>query len=266
MRTTMIAIFGAVMGLTLLLPLAAYPQKTVPTTWSELRQACRSAGIDSESTDEIIHRCQEQGVSVQEAHAMLSPGRHAATEGLPLKPVMDKIAEGLAKGIPPQVIAQAADQRVTHLASAAEIIESANPKLRVDDVIIPAARAMEIGVAPEVVSSVITAGHDRPARELAATLEACESLHLAGFGSDEIEPIAVDCMNRHLRRVEMRRVVRYATQQRTRGMETNRIRQSLWGNGVEEAQQQNRHREQRGQGPGEGQGPGGPGHGGHSGP
>jgi hypothetical protein len=262
MRTILIATFATALGIMPLFPRAAYPQSIAPATWSDLRQMCRSAQLNSENTDEIIQRCQEQGVPVSEAHAMLSPGCEAAAKGLPAEPVMEKIREGLAKGIAPEPIASAARRRVGHLIEAAEIAESTDPKLRVDAVIVPAARAMESGLEPAVITSVMGTGRGGSAKELAAAFEACEALYLAGFSSDDTGRIVEDCLNRNLRRVELRRVVRYASQQRRRGMETLRIRQSLWGNGVEESQRQSRHKEQHGQGPQGGQGPGGPGHGG----
>jgi hypothetical protein len=179
---------------------------------------------------------------------------------------MMKLSEGLTKGVSPEVIATAAGQRFEYLKNARTIVETADPELRVDEVIVPAALAMESGLAERNVVLVVEAGRGRGAKDIRTVIEAGEALHLAGFSSEDIEPILEDCLNRNLRRHEIRRVVRYASQQRERGMETHRIRRSLWGTDAQGSQHQHRHQEQNGHGPGGGPGPGGPERGGHGRP
>ncbi len=235
-------------------------QDAIPEDWSEMQRICTESGLNSKDVEEILLRCRKQGLTIMETHSMLSPVCEAGLMGLATKPATEKIEEGLAKGVPPEAIKAAVAQRIGHLRSAVDITLTANPKLCTDEVIIPAALAMESGVPERLVKSVIEVAKNKRSKEIRAAMEAGETLHLAGFSPEEIEPILVDCLNRNLRRVEFQRVVRYASQQRKRGMEAQRIRQSLWGNGAEGSQQRLQQREERGEGHRGGPGHGGPPH------
>ncbi|MBN1424140.1 hypothetical protein JXA88_06255 [Candidatus Fermentibacteria bacterium] len=233
---------------------------TVPTDWPALQSLCEEAGLDATPVREIFRHCQRERIGIGDAHAMLGWAIEASREELPARPVMAKIVEGLGKGVPPEDIAEVSRQRVRHLYRAREIIRAADGRLAVEPVIVAGAQAMESGVSEDAVRVVVEAGRDSRAGDLQALLEAGEELYLAGFGSEDIPPMLIDCLQRRLNRVELRRAVRYACQQRQRGMEPRRIRQALWG-GEQGSQQQHQNREHNGQGGGIGPGPGGPRHG-----
>jgi len=233
--------------------------KTDPGIWAALQRTCAEEGLDAKLVKEIVARCEKQGIDVQDAHAMLMPALDAAKSDLPRKPILEKIAEGLAKSVPPATIAEVAHQRVRYLHSCRDMLQSIGEKLVTEATISAAAQALESGLDGDGLRSIVEAARDLPTDDLTALLEAGEALYLAGFGSDEIQPILADCVARRLNRVELKRAIRYASQQKQRGMETGRIRQALWGG--DGAAQQNRHREQHGEGGGTGPGMGGPHHG-----
>lgn len=267
MKRNWVAAACMIIGAVSMSPVGVHAQDAIPADWSEVQRVCTESGLNSKDVEEIILRCRKQGLTVMETHSMLSPVCEAGLTGLSTKPATEKIEEGLAKGVPPEAIKSAVAQRIGHLRCAKDITLATHPKLCIDEVIIPAAFAMESGVPERVVKSVMEAGRNKRTKEIRAAMEAGETLHLAGFSPEEIEPILEDCLNRNLRRVEFQRVVRYASQQRKRGMEAQRIRQSLWGNGGEGSQQRHQHREERGEGHRGGPGPGGPPHdGGHGQP
>ena len=252
---------GSVAALILGIAIAGFPGTTgaEPTTWDALEEECRETGIDPKLTKDLIGRCREAGVDLEGTCLMLAHAQEAAGDGLPCQPIMEKIAEGVGKGIPPATIAEVARQRVRLLRTAREMVRGTEDERAADVAVVAAAQAMESGLEEDAARSVIEAGRNERPHDLAALLEAGEALYLAGFASDEIPPIITDCLNRRLNRVELRRAVRYAAQQKQRGMETGKIRQALWGG--EGSAPQNRHREQSGQGGAAGPGAGGPHHG-----
>lgn len=237
-----------------------HAQETAPADWSALLEYCRGSGLESSEVQEIVRRCQSQGVSLGEAHLMLTVACAASQAGLPTEPVLVKIEEGLTKRVPPQTIVAAVEQRVTYLGRAREIVESSTGELRADDLVVSAALALESGLQEDVVQTVLAAGRGKRPAEIRAAIEAGEALHLEGFAADDVETILTDCLNRNLRHLEIRRVVRYALQQRARGMSPHAIRQSLWGNSSTQPDAGARSRAGAGQddAPGYGPGPGGP--------
>lgn len=249
-----------VLALGVSIPVHPVAGQTIPETWAALQRDCMEASAESKLVKDIISRCREKGIGIGDAHAMLASAVEAAGAGLPCRPVLAKIAEGLAKGVPPTTIAEVAQQRVRYLQNARVMLQSVHEKLVAEATIAAAAQAMESGLDADATRTIAEVGRDARPDELAALLEAAESLQLAGFDSDEIPPIVADCLNRRLNRVELKRAIRYSSQQKQRGMETGRIREALWG-GEQGPAQQNRNREQNGQGSGAGSGPGGPHHG-----
>jgi hypothetical protein len=219
-----------VVGIVALCWAGAHAQDMPPADWAALLWYCNEADLGSSDVEQIAERCRSQGISPTEAHMMLAPACAASREGLPIDPALVKIEEGLAKRVPPQMIASAVERRVTYLLRAREIAQSSVGKPIGDDLIVSAGSAMESGLPEDVVRAVFAAGRGKRPAEIKTALEAGEALHLDGFAAEDVEPILVDCLNRNLRRLEIRRVVRYALQQRSRGMAPHAIRQSLWGN------------------------------------
>jgi hypothetical protein len=251
----------AVIGFVTLCLSGGHAQETAPADWSALLGYCRGSGLESAEVGEIVRRCQSQGISLGDAHMMLGSVCTASRAGLPPAPALMKIEEGLAKRVPPQAIVSAVKRRVMYLGRARQIAESWKAASSGDGVIVSAALAMESGLEEEVVQAVFAAGRGKRPAEISAAIEAVEALHLEGFEADDVRPILTDCLTRNLRRLEIRRVVRYALQQRARGMSPHAIRQSLWGNAATQPDAGARTRAGAGQddAPGYGPGPGGPG-------
>jgi hypothetical protein len=250
----------ATIGLVTLCHVGSHAQEKAPGDWSALLRYCSESGLGSAEVQETIRRCQSQGISLRDAHMMLTSACTASRAGLPPEPALMKIQEGLAKGVPPQTIVSAVEQRVEYLGRAREIAESLEGQLTGDDVIVSSALAMESGLEEEVVRAVLGVGRGKHPAELRAIIEAGEALHLEGFAAEDTESILTDCLNRNLRRLEIRRAVRYALQQRARGMSPHAIQQSLWGNPASRSVAGARTRAGPGHGdaPRHGPGPGGP--------
>jgi DNA-binding transcriptional MerR regulator len=250
-------------GVVALVHFGGHAQEVTPVDWSALLRVCTESGLGSAEVQEIIRRCRSQDFSVEEARTMLAHACAGSRAGLPSTPILSKIEEGLAKRVPAQALASAAEQRVLFLGRARDIAESSGVIVPDDEVVVAAALAMESGLEEAVIEAVFAAGRGKRPAEIGATIQAGESLRLEGFGPEDIGPILTDCLNRNLRRLEIRRVVRYALQQRARGMTPRAIRQSLWGNATSQPDAGARARSGAGQegAPGHGPGPGGPPHG-----
>jgi len=187
---------------------------------------------------------------------MLVPVFETCREGLPLDYPVSKLEEGLAKGVSSDRISSAVKTRLEYMLISREMAESIGEKMTSDAVIVASARAMESGIHKNDIRTVLEEGKTRETREVTYLLEAGENLRLSGFESEELTPMLVDCMKRNLRRLEIRRLVRYATQQRKRGMDAGTIRESIWGNGGNGATERYRKEGDSGNGDGFGPGPG----------
>ncbi len=253
----------ATIGVLALGYVGGHAQEAPPADWSALLRDCTGSGLESAEVQETIRRCRSQGISLEEARMMLAHACATSRAGLPSSPVLNKIDEGIAKRVPPQTIVSAVERRVEYLGRARQMAESSGAALGDDEVIVASALAMESGLEEAVIEAVFAAGRDSRPAEIKTIVQAGETLRLEGFGAEDIGPILTDCLNRNLRRLEIRRLVRYALQQMARGMAPHAIRQSLWGNAATQPDAGARTRAGAGQdaAPAYGPGPGGPLHG-----
>lgn len=81
------------------------------------------AGVPQEDVDIIIRRGSERGLEAGSVQSLLDIAAEARELKLPLQPVLDRIEQGLAKGVPAERIAGAARRLSENLARAAPLVD-----------------------------------------------------------------------------------------------------------------------------------------------
>lgn len=156
----------------------------------------------------------------------------AREQAAPVHLLRQRWEEGLAKNVDPELVVQAVQQRWQLLQQARALLVSGGYVLEAPPVVDLQATvtlALESGLSLETLTDLVGKGEGRYAGRLQGVVEAGESMFLAGLDESTVKNLMSDGLARNLRRVEMLRVARYATQQHRAGASGEQIRGSLWG-------------------------------------
>ena len=85
--------------------------------------AARQAGVPAEDVEIIVARGLERGVGAAMLGSFLETTAHVARQGLPARPVLDRIEQGLSKGVPPERIDGAGKRLADGLAKAKPLVD-----------------------------------------------------------------------------------------------------------------------------------------------
>jgi hypothetical protein len=86
-------------------------------------EAARQAGIPADDVMIIVTRGLERGVGAAMLGRFLDTSARVARQGLPVRPVLDRIEQGLSKGVPPERIDAAGKRLADGLAKAKPLVE-----------------------------------------------------------------------------------------------------------------------------------------------
>ena len=200
--------------------------------WSALVAEGARAGVDRARLEDLTSRLAAAGVTPEEGRRILAPALAAAKDGLPSRPVLNKINEGVLKRVSVDALAQASEYRLDVLHRARDLVRgrlAAAPRKDLRAVLSSVALALESGVPEPTLVAVLDAGRRGPLPQVKSVVEAAEALHLAGFDAETVEGLTKDCLERNLKRGDVLRVVQFATEKQKSGMEGGTIRAALWG-------------------------------------
>jgi hypothetical protein len=225
--------------------------------WDGLAREGAASGVPVGKLNPLMERCRQEGWDPEQAGPAFAPAFQACREGMPADPILERIEEGLGKGVDPEQVAAAAADRYASVARAHHILRDAwggephgnSPVLRA------LTRNLEAGLDEAGLQALLADAPSRRLGPLAAVLDGGELLVLSGFPADETLTILRECLDRNLGRQEVVRLVALARRRFQNGEEPATIRQDLWTTDAP--------RGRRG-GPPRGQG-GGPGRGGNGG-
>jgi len=171
------------------------------------------AGVSEGDVAELIRRGLDRGVRAEELVRLFEVVTEARRHNLPMRPVLDKVKEGLAKRVPPERIVSAASRISRELATAHELIQRAErqgvrvEKARTREKAVEAvADALARGVSPSDVERLSrhVAGASRGAEAMALLDEGVEvTADLVSMGlspQDAVETVAAAIsqgLNRH---------------------------------------------------------------------
>jgi hypothetical protein len=123
--------------------------------------AAMNAGVPAEDVEIIVSRSLARGADAKAVNRFLDISVSAKRSGLPIGPVVDRIEQGLSKGVPTERIA-AASERLTEKLMAAQpmvdalIRDGMTPRRSAEreEAIEATARALEKSIAPEAVKDM----------------------------------------------------------------------------------------------------------------
>jgi hypothetical protein len=145
-----------------------------------------AAGLSSHETVQILSRAAQESLSAEDADRLLEPMVKVAEEGLPTGPFTDKIMEGLAKNVPPNLIVSVLDRKLVAYRAAKEVVGNQTPQgPETRGALVSVALAMERGVSKGAVRRLAeTAGGGDPG-VLSHSAQALADLETMGFPEAE---------------------------------------------------------------------------------
>ncbi len=118
-------------------------------------------GLPAEDVRIIVSRARGRGADAAQVLRMLDAAVGAKRDGLPAGPVLDRIEQGLAKGVPAATIADAAERLARNLREGRPLVEKqvrrgmalAGPRER-DSAVAATARALELSLRPADIAAL----------------------------------------------------------------------------------------------------------------
>ena len=83
-----------------------------------------NAGVPGADVEIIVSRAVGRGADAGAINRLLDAGLSAKKEGLPVRPVLDRIEQGLSKGVPPDRIVAASERLMEKIASAQPVVDA----------------------------------------------------------------------------------------------------------------------------------------------
>ena len=187
-------------------------------------------GLDESRVDQMLSQCRKNGLSDQEADALLRTAYSARDEALPVDSIFIKIEEGLVKRVDAAQVAEAAETRLDCLRKARQLIDGQHPGggEGPPHLLIYTCMALESGLPEEVLQEVFNRQDGRRYGRLVHVLEAGETLQLAGLDPKNTQQIMNDFIDRNLNRLEILRVVDYVLAEQLKGRDFKAIHADLW--------------------------------------
>ncbi len=151
--------------------------------------AAINAGVPAEDVEIIVSRSIQRGADAATINRFLDTGISTRQQGLPVAPVLDRIEQGLSKGVSPERIAVAAQQLASKIVVAQPIVDDlirsgVKSKQRSDreEAIEATARALERSVSPEDLRKMGAAVRERKGSLPLFTGAANTTAYFAGSG------------------------------------------------------------------------------------
>jgi len=207
------------------------PGKPASKEWKALCGKNIQLGLDESRVDQMLSQCRKNGLSAQEADALLRTAYSARDEALPVDCIFIKIEEGLAKHVDAAQVAEAAEARLDCLRKARQLIDGQHPGRGGEGpphLLIYTCMALESGLPEEVLQEVFKRQGGRRYGRLVHVLEAGETLQLAGLDPKNTQQIMNDCIDRNLNRLEILRAVDYVLSEQRKGRDFKAIHADLW--------------------------------------
>jgi hypothetical protein len=86
--------------------------------------AAMNAGVPAEDVEIIVSRAVGRGADAGAINRFLDTGMSAKKEGLPVRPVLDRIEQGLSKGVPTERVVAASQRLAEKMATAQPLVDA----------------------------------------------------------------------------------------------------------------------------------------------
>lgn len=171
---------------------AGYAFEVRTALMAKAREALEQ-GIAPDDVAALVQKGAEQKMGGQSAALFLSIAVETKRQGLPEGPILNRIHQGIAKGVPPDKVLMAAGQVKERLAAAADVVDKAgsqglksgNANER-DRAIVAAAVALETGFPSDDIAKIggLAARKKRALPQFARAVESMANLKEAGMPRD----------------------------------------------------------------------------------
>lgn len=212
---------------------------------------CKSVdmGFSEEQVEHLLNTCRRRGLSAEETDKLLVSVYTAHEEGLPAGNVCIKVEEGLAKQVPPERIAQAAQVRLKYLREAADLVASIRskggagngggkglggrngggrggegPPNLVENICV----ALESGVPVTVFNQVFAQADRARMGRVVPVVEAAEALQLAQLKPEQYQRVLIDFVKKDLNRQQILIAVAKIEKEIAADKDFEAIYQALW--------------------------------------
>ncbi len=168
---------------------ASYLPQTGKAAVSDKATAAIHAGVPAEDVEVIVARALGRNADAETINRFLDAGISAKQNKLPVGPVLDRIEQGLSKGVPPDRIAAASGQLVEKLVAARPIVDAliqggvkSDRGSERDAALASAARAFEKSISAEDVKGMGLAVREKGAGLPLFTSTVDAATYLTGRG------------------------------------------------------------------------------------
>lgn len=212
-----------------LLVLALTGCRAQSATWEDLSREATQSGLQSAQVKPLLERCRARGWNPDTTRSAVRFAIEASRQGVPCDPILDRIEEGVTKGIEPARVTEAAQRRYESLARADTLLHDTLGKSVPghSGIILSLSRALESGLTDQAMSKLLRDGADARPGPLMAVLDAGELLRHAGFAEADSIALMQDCLERNVGRGQVMRLIQRACEQKEGGMDLSEIRKEL---------------------------------------
>ncbi|OGW29415.1 MAG: hypothetical protein A2X56_04680 [Nitrospirae bacterium GWC2_57_13] len=168
---------------------AGYAFEVRTALMAKAREALEQ-GISPDDVTALVQKGAEQKMGGQSTTLFLSIAVETKRQGLPERPILNRIHQGIAKGVPPDKVLMAAGQVKERLGAAAEVVDKArsqglksgNADER-DRAVVAAAVALETGFPTDDIGKIggLAAQKKRALSQFARAVESMANLKEAGM-------------------------------------------------------------------------------------
>lgn len=192
-----------------------------PGTWDEVVKQCKESGLSTRRVRAIKLSCEEAGISAKEAWSMMRSAVFSPEDNV----VLDKIQEGLAKGISPAAIQPVVQRRRRALFTARRLAVQADTPQR--NVVVAVMHAVESGVDELLLAILLQDRQGLSVSEIRSSVRATESLSLGGFNKRDVRTLTKDLMSQRMSEAQMQHAVAHANYRKASGTSATVIREEL---------------------------------------
>ncbi|MBN2684105.1 MAG: hypothetical protein JXR40_02390 [Pontiellaceae bacterium] len=223
--------------------------------WNGVHRRNIDMGFSEEQVEQLLNTCRRRGLNAEQADELLASVYTAHEEGLPAGSVCIKVEEGLAKEVPSERIAQAAQLRLKYLREAAAMVEAIRskggagkgpgngggnglgshnrggdhgtgegPPNLVENICV----ALESGVPAEVFEQVFAQADRARMGRVVPVVEAAEALQLAGLKPEQYQRVLIDFVKMDLNRRQILIAVAQIEKELADGTDFESVYQAMW--------------------------------------
>ena len=199
--------------------------------WQAILDKGIAAGVQRTQLEKALVRLATSNFTPDQAQVIFDPLFQDVQAGIYASHVLQKLQEGVLKKVPFDTLKSVARTRDNSFKKAKNLLARTGHEgaIETDQALLySTAFALESGQDQSCLHEVLTAGKGKPPGQIAAVIEAGESLHNAGLKQESLKLIMKDCLEKDLESYEIKQVLRHVKEKLKEGLDHKTIRDELW--------------------------------------